>query len=116
MRWTQEQYNDYIAKRLPVVASMDSAKREPNPKSALEQNPEARERRKNDIRICVTLIACRHRLLDDDNSIAGFKGLRDEISRSFGLDDADVRIRFEYGQVRATASEGTIIQIERIQP
>lgn len=51
--------------------------------------------------------------MDDDNAIAGLKPLRDAIARMFGLDDADSRIRFEYGQCRTDGDEGTIVKLQR---
>ena len=60
----------------------------------------------------VTIISCEHRLRDSDNP--KFKPLRDAIARSFGLDDADSTIGWEYGQVETRGAEGTIVRIERL--
>ena len=64
--------------------------------------------------LCVTLIGCRNRILDSDNFQSGCKGIRDAIARTFGLDDADDCIRWEYGQVRTDGIQGVIVKIERL--
>jgi len=64
-------------------------------------------------RVRVTLLAFRRRLQDSDNSIASMKPLRDEIAHWLGLDDADTRIAWEYGQQATRGSEGVAVRIER---
>lgn len=64
--------------------------------------------------VSVSLIAFRRRILDGDNLVAGFKHLRDVISRNLGVDDADPRIRWEYSQCRTDGREGTIVVIQRL--
>lgn len=46
----------------------------------------------------VTLIRVGPRQLDGDNLQGGFKALRDGIAARLGVDDADPRVRWEYGQ------------------
>lgn len=53
----------------------------------------------------VRLVRIAPRALDDDNNIAGFKALRDGIAKRLGVDDADPRVRWEYGQERGRAKE-----------
>lgn len=66
-------------------------------------------------RIEVGLIAATHRRLDSDNLAAGFKPLRDAIARYLGTDDNDDAVEWQYGQVRCSGDEGTIVTI-RIKP
>jgi hypothetical protein len=66
------------------------------------------------LEILVTLIACRRRFHDDDSNVIEFKALRDAIAESLGLDDADRRIRFEYGQTETRGRQGVIIRIEMV--
>lgn len=49
-------------------------------------------------RFFVTLERISPRPLDDDNCVAGFKPMRDEIASWLGLDDADPRVEFSYRQ------------------
>lgn len=53
----------------------------------------------------VTLIRVAPRKLDDDNLASGFKALRDGIADRLGVDDADPRVTWKYGQVRGKAKE-----------
>jgi len=63
--------------------------------------------------IRVTLIACRHRLLDAHDAVEyADKPLVDAIAATLGLDDADPAITWEYGQVRTSGEEGVIVKIE----
>ena len=64
--------------------------------------------------IVVSLISCRRRELDDDGNVAALKPLRDAIAESLGLDDADKRIRFEYGQLETRTEQGVIVKISRL--
>ena len=99
----------------PPVGAVATGQREQDPRPALDQKPKPQPRRKGGVVVRCSLIACCHRVLDDDNAIAGLKALRDAIARMFGLDDADGRIRFEYGQCRTDGEEGTIVRIERLK-
>lgn len=50
-------------------------------------------------RFTVTLTRIgRGQMLDDDNLQSAFKGVRDRIAEHIGLDDADPRIQWKYGQ------------------
>ena len=59
--------------------------------------------------VIVTLTRCAGRLLDDDNAIAGFKGVRDEVADWLGVDDRDPRVTWRYAQER---SKGYAVRIE----
>jgi len=56
--------------------------------------------------------------LDDDNLLGALKGVRDEVARWLGVDDADERVTWVYGQehsrewavvVMAQADEGKVV-------
>lgn len=95
--------------------TMAPTKRERRPVAALDKKPRNVKGSTSGVALIVTLIACRHRILDCDNSIAGFKALRDGIARTFGIDDGDPRIRWEYGQQQTNGHPGVIVKIERVQ-
>lgn len=82
---------------------------------ALVEKPQARRVRKGRVAIVVTIISYRPGELDEDNLIAGAKPLRDSIAKSLGLDDADKRLRFEYGQFQTRGATGTHVLISRIE-
>lgn len=86
--------------------------REQDPRPTLEQDAQAQPRRRGSLAVVVTLIAFRRRLLDDDNNAAGFKHLRDSISRSLQIDDASSNIRFQCGQLHTSGAEGSLVRIE----
>jgi len=94
------------------VGAVPRPKPEPHPLPALDPKPKARASRKRRLAVIVTLISARHQLLDDDNLRGAFKGLRDAISRSIGLDDADKRLVWQYAQVQTTGAEGSLVTIE----
>jgi hypothetical protein len=114
--WTLEQLRQTKAGEafLNPVRPVETAKRKRGPKAALEPKPPRRNVGKGRVAVIVTLIACRHRLFDDDNSLAGLKPLRDSIARSLGVDDADKRVRWCYGQTRTDGIEGVIVRIENV--
>ena len=64
----------------------------------------------------ITLIACRRRLLDDDNLTASLKFLRDAVADSLlpGMyaGRADAFFAWECSQVETRGQEGTIVKIE----
>lgn len=108
--------NEAFRKRNPEVfgssvGAVEQPKRERSAGAALERQPKGQHRGKNSVGVVVEIIACRHRLFDDDNSCAGLKPIRDAIARSLGVDDGDKRIRWCYGQCRTDGDEGTIVRI-----
>lgn len=63
----------------------------------------------------ITCIAFRKRLLDAHDAVAySFKPLTDAIAESIGLDDADPRLSWQYGQQQTKGSEGVIVIIEEL--
>lgn len=94
----------------PVVG-LDASKRKQDPVAALDRHAPAQPRRRGRVVVCVTIIAFRHRLLDDDNNSASVKHLRDLVSRSLDTDDGSECIRWEYGQHQTTGAEGTLVRI-----
>lgn len=51
----------------------------------------------------VALIRVAPRKLDDDNLRGAFKAVRDSVAAYFGVDDADPRIEWRYGQEKGEA-------------
>lgn len=88
--------------------------REPSAPNALVQGSRPQRSRESRLEIIVTIIVCRRRLMDDDNSQSGgVKALRDAIAASLGIDDGDKRIRFQYAQAQTVGEQGCIVKIER---
>src|SRR5947207_14662117 len=101
MNWTKEQYEAFIAKgkkAADIVAGLQSILPEPPVRTPLvgvqKRAPSRRQRlagrRKPVLR--VGIVAVVNRLHDSDAIVSQEKGLRDAISRWFGLDDADDQI------------------------
>lgn len=107
--------SESVKKRNPdlfaPVGAVESAERKRCPASALEREPQGKQGCRNGLVLVVSLIACRKRVADDDNLVAGCKPLRDAIARSVGIDDGDKRLRWEYGQIVGTGPEGVIVKI-----
>lgn len=96
------------------LGAMVPVEREQGAPDALVQSPRPQRQRKSRLEIIVTIIVCRRRLMDDDNSQAGgVKALRDAIAASLGIDDGDKRIRFQYAQAQTVGEQGCIVKIER---
>lgn len=93
------------------VAGLQGAEPEPNQRS---QSEDCRvEESPSRVVFCVHIfiISIRRRILDEDNYIAGCKPLRDSIANSLGCDDADMRLRWQYHQLKTDGPEGTIVAI-----
>jgi len=98
------------------LGSVATAKPQSHPGPALDQKPQAQESRGAGLcsgspRYEITLVAATHRRLDGDNIAAGFKPLRDAIARLFKVDDNDDVVEWQYGQVRCSVEEGTIVMV-----
>jgi len=87
---------------------------ERNKVSALDGRGKERRQRKGRVVILVSIIALRRRLLDEDSAIFALKPLRDAIAASLGIDDADARIAWQYGQQTTKGEQGVIVRIEQI--
>ncbi len=83
-----------------IVAAVHRPKSEQNQVPALDEGFKARKKR-------------RYRLVID-NLPSAFKGVRDGIAKSIGLDDGDRRFRWQYRQVETAGEEGTLVTIEVI--
>lgn len=62
----------------------------------------------------ISLVRYSERSLDDDNLRTAIKPLRDAISGTLAIDDADSRIRWEYGQIETRGQPGIMVTIEEI--
>lgn len=129
VKWTETQYRDYVQKRLaseertrtkirekhetsPSVDTVVPKIRQRNEVPALDGAIKEQRQRKGRVAVRVTLILCRHRELDSDSAIYSLKPLRDAVAASFGLDDADARIAWHYGQQVGPGEQGVIVKIE----
>lgn len=108
---TVKKLNPAIFTESAAVGGLAAAERKQCPQPALDGDPKTFPRRKGRLAVVVTIIACRRRVLDSDNHVAGCKPLRDIISRSLATDDGSECISFEYGQLHTTGPEGTIVRI-----
>ncbi len=96
----------------PVVGAVVANRPERNPVQALDGRGKERRQRKGCVVVRVVLITCRRRELDDDSATYALKPLRDAIAASLGLDDADARIEWNYGQQTTKGEQGVIVRIE----
>ena len=100
------------SKRPPVGGLAPKAQQPERPRSLDSQKPR-REKRKGRVAVFVSIIACRARETNEDNFIAGTKWLKDSIANTLGLDDADKRIRWEYGQCETRGEQGVIVKVTK---
>ncbi len=97
-----------------TVGAVATRRPERNAIQALDGGSKERRQRKGRVVVRVTLIQCRRRELDSDSAAFALKPLRDAISASFGLDDADARIAWNYGQVVSKGEQGVIVKVEHL--
>jgi len=97
-----------------IVVAVQRQKPEQKPVPPLVRLQKKCETRCRNLAIVVTILSFRRRVLDDDNLPSAFKGLRDAIAKSIGVDDGDRRYRWEYRQVETLGQEGTLVTIEVI--
>ncbi len=121
MKWTNEQLKNLspAAKlRNPdifgVVGAIQDSIPKPDQIPALDQGKKACERSPRGLGFCVQIISMRSRLLDFVNLAGGSKGIQDAIAISLGIDDADIRVRWEFHQIKTTGREGTIVNIQQL--
>lgn len=95
-----------------AVVGLEAGKPKPTPAKALASDTPKQARSKGRMAIVISLISCRHRMLDDDNDVGSKKVLRDVVAESLQLDDGDKRIRWQYSQCETRGREGVIVRIE----
>lgn len=96
----------------PIVAGLPPAEPKRDSVPALEQKPKRTGSGKSRVVVVVTLIRCGLRELDEVNLKASFKGLQDAIATSLGVDDADRRVLWNFGQCPGRGPRGTIVKID----
>jgi hypothetical protein len=96
------------------LGSVATSRSERNKVSALDGRGKARRQRTGRVVILVSLIALRRRILDEDSAMFALKPLRDAIAASLGIDDADARIAWQYGQQITKGKQGVIVRIEQL--
>lgn len=97
-----------------LVGELPAKKPQPDPLPTLDHCPKARSRSERSVAVRVTLIRCGSKLLDDDNLLSSFKGIRDSVAWSLGIEDNDFRVRWEYGQLETKGRCGCIVKIEQV--
>lgn len=97
-----------------AVGAVVAARPERNKVSPLGGTVKARRQRKGQVAIRVSFVVFRRRLLDDDSNVYSIKPLRDAVSATLSLDDADARIAFEYGQIVTRGECGVLVKIEQV--
>lgn len=65
------------------------------------------------IRLVVTLVRCAPRLIDDDNSIASLKGVRDAVAKWLRVNDGSIDVTWRYEQRKVKrAEQGVLLRFE----
>lgn len=116
-RWTAAEYDEWQRrKRNPSVGPVEASQPKPAPAPALDGQHPKRQRRQKGVAACcrVVLVAALRRELDTDNLQGSLKPLRDQIAQWLGVDDADSRVTWEYGQVLIKGKPGVIVRIEQV--
>lgn len=106
---------DCLRRSARPVGAMGGQERKRDSHAALVRHKPRQPRREGRVAVLVTIIACRNRLCDSDNSgMGGNKALRDSIADSLGADDGSPAIAWQYGQVQTSGEQGTIVLIQRV--
>ena len=98
-----------------ALGRLASSKQERHQVQPLDGGGKLRKQSAGSVAVVVTLVAFRHREIDDDACIYSLVPLRDAIAASLGLDDADKRIKFQYSQVVTRGNEGVLVAIESLK-
>lgn len=115
MKLTPDQFNalpESIKKRNPDLFLGAVARTESKQNVARPLDRSGQARNKSKVRICVSFVRFGGRSLDSDNLAGAFKHGRDFIARMLGVDDADPRLRWQYGQCETHGETGTLVVIE----
>lgn len=97
-----------------ALGGLPATQRERDTVPSLEQKPQRKPKVQGTVAVVVTIVAYRKRLLDDDNNTGSLKHLRDCIAESMGVNDADKRVAWCYGQVQTRGKPGTLVKIEMV--
>ena len=98
-----------------ALGKLAPAKQERHKVQPLDGGGKLRKQSSGGVAVVISLIAFRHREIDDDACIYSLVPLRDAIAASLGLDDADKRIKFQYSQVVTRGNEGVLVAIESLK-
>lgn len=98
------------------VGAVGATKSKPDKVRSLGDKPSSHKSSKSGVVFIIAFVPFCKRATDDDNRGSGpYKGLRDSIARTLGVDDGDPRLRFEYHPpVITRGATGTQIIISRI--
>ena len=97
------------------LGRLATTKQERHAVQPLDGGGKLRKQSKGSVAVVVTLVAFRHREIDDDACVYSLVPLRDAIAASVGLDDADKRIKFQYSQVVTRGDAGVLVKIESLK-
>lgn len=78
---------------------------------ALDRRQQELARGAESLGLVVSLVAHRRRLLDPDAVAYSMKPLTDAVAAWLGVDDADSRVTWEWGQVRTDGPEGVVVKM-----
>lgn len=100
-----------INPQLFSLGKMETSKPKQTAPRALDSGVEKHQASQN--RVVISIIQLRRRVLDThDNARSACKPLVDAISATLHIDDADPRVRWQYGQVQTTGELGVIVKVE----
>ncbi len=106
---------DAIQNRNCSVGRVATTSPEQPPVQTLVCQKQKPSSRKSRVEVRVVLIAFRRKLLDEHDSLAfSFKPLVDEIAATFGIDDADPRLSWEFHQIKTSGETGCLVRIETL--
>lgn len=81
----------------------------PDPIPALDQGKKAHDKRSQSVALRIRIIRVGARTMDSDENLPfAYKGLKDAIAESLGVDDNDKRIEWRYEQIIGKP-HGTIV-------
>lgn len=106
--------NPHLWPGRPPLGGVETSQPKSTPAQALARGSSRPQKRKGSVDAIITLVACRHRLLDSDNNAASFKPLRDAVAETIGIDDGSNRIRWEHEQIETKGEQGVIVKLQPV--
>ena len=98
------------------VRALEANGTEPAPARALDRRGTKHQGGAGGVAVRITCIALRRRLVDRHDGVAfACKPLTDAIAKTLGVDDADPRLDWEYGQVVTRGKQGVLVKVEIVE-
>jgi hypothetical protein len=96
------------------ACGLETSKPKSTASQTLVSGDKKRKSGKSRVAVIITLIGVGRTELDSDNFVAACKPLRDGIAKTLGINDADKRVQWQYGQIYSKGRRGILVTLEKL--